>query len=79
MGKKNKKGGKGRSNNEGKELAAKDERFATVLSNPIYKPVPKSEKKISIDKRFQSMFHVRGKSFDSNVALIYSSLPVPVG
>lgn len=43
---------------ESEELGAKDERFAHVLKNPIYRGVPKNEKKVDIDKRFQSMFHV---------------------
>jgi hypothetical protein len=41
-----------------RELASKDGRFSAVLSNPIFRSVPKREKKINIDKRFESMFHV---------------------
>lgn len=38
--------------------SVKDDRFAHVLKNPVYRPVPKREKKIEIDKRFQAMFSV---------------------
>jgi hypothetical protein len=38
--------------------AAKDERFSRALNNPLYRRVPKKEKRVEIDKRFQSMFHV---------------------
>jgi len=38
-----------------------DPRFAEAMKNPIFRRVPKREKKIDIDKRFQSMFHVSSK------------------
>ncbi|CAG7830713.1 unnamed protein product [Allacma fusca] len=37
--------------------AVKDERFSQALKNPLYRRVPKKEKRVEIDKRFQSMFH----------------------
>ncbi|CAL8091815.1 unnamed protein product [Orchesella dallaii] len=37
--------------------SVKDARFAHILKNPIYRPVPKKERKIEIDKRFQGMFN----------------------
>ena len=56
-----KKGNPEMKNNKMKEAmdeAAKDERFSKVLENPLYRRVPKKEKSVTIDKRFQSMFHV---------------------
>lgn len=34
----------------------KDSRFEKYLNDPRYKQIPKHEKKVKIDKRFQSMF-----------------------
>lgn len=38
-----------------------DERFKHVLSDPKFRRIPKSERKVKIDKRFQSMF--KNKNF----------------
>lgn len=35
----------------------KDERFAHLVKDPRFKGIPKKEKKVKIDKRFQSMFN----------------------
>lgn len=47
--------------NEGKQRIPHeiDERFVEAMKNPIFRRIPRKEKKIDIDKRFQSMFHVR--------------------
>lgn len=34
----------------------KDSRFTKYLNDPRYRQIPKHERKIKIDKRFQSMF-----------------------
>lgn len=34
----------------------KDSRFAKYINDPRYKQIPKHERKVKIDKRFQSMF-----------------------
>lgn len=34
----------------------KDERFAHLVNDPRFKGIPRAEKKVKIDKRFQSMF-----------------------
>ncbi|XP_023012251.2 ESF1 homolog [Leptinotarsa decemlineata] len=33
-----------------------DKRFAHVATNPKFRPIPKNQRKVKIDKRFQSMF-----------------------
>lgn len=38
--------------------SVKDPRFKEILNNPVYRPVPKKERKVEIDKRFQGMFTV---------------------
>jgi len=35
-----------------------DSRFAHVFSDPRFKRIPKNERKVKIDKRFQAMFKV---------------------
>lgn len=35
----------------------KDSRFAKYLNDPRYRQIPKHERKVKIDKRFQSMFN----------------------
>jgi len=46
--------------------AITDDRFAHALNDPIFRRVPRKEKRVDIDKRFQSMFHVRcsGENFE---------------
>jgi hypothetical protein len=39
-------------------LPPRDERFVEAMRNPVFRRVPRREKKVDIDKRFQSMFHV---------------------
>jgi len=38
--------------------ASRDPRFSKIRNDPRFKPLPKSKKKVQIDKRFHGMFKV---------------------
>lgn len=53
---------------------AEDERFAHILSDPKFRRIPKNERKVKIDKRFQSMF--KDKRFKVKYAVDKRGRPV---
>lgn len=52
----------------------KDSRFAHLVDDPRYKYVPKSERKVKIDKRFQSMF--KDKNFKVSYTIDKRGRPI---
>lgn len=61
MGKKSKKG-------QDASETAKDSRMSTIKSDPVFREMPKREKKVKVDPRFKAMFD--DEQFSSTTASV---------